>query len=568
MKRKIRILCTILTVVFSVAFMSGCTSGDVEEVLTDVSTEEATEPQNSWEIDQSPFDVEWYVGLSLFQWKWDSEKTDVHMVHKENTGLNNVIFHVPISDANEELNTMIASGTLPDVITLVDSAGMGAEQIDSIKKGELVYDLKELSEKYAPDFIKNIAPSFLNWHGDESGKFYAFVNLVQPPESMTTEIGELFNVDYMMLMRQDMADQLNIKGEDFNTQDKMVESLKKVKAANLKKNGVNVELITYSGAVVYESIAGIAQFFGLSDEDEEGNYVIPIKNPKYLEMLMFLNRLYREGILTQKNLLAKTDDINQLIRTGNVFMMFGEASPDLFANSMKKSYAETEDKERYVAVEPVRSSDGSMPWQAIDTMKGYTHTFISKSTKIPDRLIRLFDYLHNEETMIMDQYGIDGVHYDMDNGKVKFRDEVISLMQEDRRLTNYYYGFPDIMFFFRDSYMNKYKTKSIKLEDIMLNDFKKVYNKYLYTADPLSEVGAKAGTPYAVTASKIRIEVNSKLINLITADSEEKCVQLYNEILKKIEELDYNDLYEHLNTQFKAAKQKMGVNVIYPQSKN
>ncbi len=567
MKKLIRSISIILVLMLSISVLSGCGKKEKDPQVTQSPTSLVTgtdEPKNVWEIDKSAFDLDWYIGLASYSWVWNSEECAVHKAHKENTGLNHITFHAPASDSNEKLGAMIATQTVPDLITLVDQPGRGREQISLITSSDLVYDLRELSEQYAPDFFKRIPPSILNWHTYPDGNFYGYVSLIKAPE-IVKEINS--NTNLSLITRQDIMDQLGIKSEDFSTQDGMIEALKKVRNAKLQQNGIDIVPFLYSGAFTFDAIEWHAQYFGLTYEDKDGNYIMPLKNPKFLEMLKFTNRLYREELLTQENIIMKMDAIKPYVGNGTVFMLFGNTALGQYGPQMTVLYEDTGGKATYTAVEPVLSSDGSYPWQKTNTLKGYTHTFISKSTKIPERVIRLFDYFNTPEVQLMDAYGIDGLHYEMVDGKVKYIDEIEEIRSTHTTQTNAKYGFPDIMYFLRDgSYMDYYPLPTAPSQ-LMLEDIKEAYRKYLYVADPLTLVGPVPGDPLTTTNAKIMLYFNNELINMITADSEEACVQKYNEAMKKVEEMGYNNLEELFNQQFQEGKSKMGIDMLYPENK-
>src|SRR5690606_1198272 len=48
-----------------------------------------------------------------------------------------------------------------------------------------------------------------------------------------------------------------------------------------------------------------------------------------------------------------------------------------------------------------------------------------KDTKNPERIIQLIDYMFSDEGQILTNWGIEGVHYDMVDGKRQLKPEVI-----------------------------------------------------------------------------------------------------------------------------------------------
>lgn len=73
----------------------------------------ADEP--GWKSDTSPITFDWYLNFAWFANKWGVDPTSQYITKK--TGVN-VNFIVPAGNENEKLNTLIASGKMPDFITL------------------------------------------------------------------------------------------------------------------------------------------------------------------------------------------------------------------------------------------------------------------------------------------------------------------------------------------------------------------------------------------------------------------------------------------------------------------
>ena len=79
-------------------------------------------------------------------------------IRNEEDGVN-VNFIVPAGNEVEKMNTMIASGTLPDFITL----GWYEDAVKMIE-GDLVLPLNELADQYDPYFYKVTDPAKVSVH--------------------------------------------------------------------------------------------------------------------------------------------------------------------------------------------------------------------------------------------------------------------------------------------------------------------------------------------------------------------------------------------------------------------
>ncbi|MDN5303122.1 MAG: putative aldouronate transport system substrate-binding protein, partial [Fusobacteriaceae bacterium] len=68
-----------------------------------------------WQQDDSQVTYDWYINYSWFGGKWGEDYVTKEITEKTGVSINYV---VPAGNGTEKLNTMIASGTLPDLITL------------------------------------------------------------------------------------------------------------------------------------------------------------------------------------------------------------------------------------------------------------------------------------------------------------------------------------------------------------------------------------------------------------------------------------------------------------------
>lgn len=568
MKNHFRLITLVIIVIFTASLVSGCnnnaSSGDsTSSVSTSTSNSSSStanagqnEEKKSWQIDTSPFKLDWYIGLATYNQQWDSENVILQKMHKEDTGLTDINFIVTANESNVKLNALIASNDVPDVITLIDATGKGQSQVNTLIDNDLVYDLKELSEEYAPDFIKRVSPILLNWH-TRDGKFYYFPNSVTTPDRVDPETMASFGTNLGIIARKDIMDQVGLTNDDFKTKEGFIAALKKVKDAHIKYNGVEIMPFVYNGTFAGDGIEFISQLFGLSYEDQAGNYVMGYKNPKFVEMLKFMNRLYREGLLTDENFMMNQSTIAENVANGKVFMVFGNAGEGAFGNSIKGLYLDSKGASQFVGVGPIAPDDGSLPKVKDKMLNGWLKTFISKSTKIPERIIRLFDYFSTDESVMLDMYGVEGEHYNLVNGKVVYTDKVKETIKKDPLLTNSLYGFPNVMIFFRGAWIRKYDPLPVEPADIMVKEMSKFYARYQYPGDAVT-IAATPGTPEAVISAKINLELLDQLPKMVMAKSEQECMNLYNNTMTKVDGLGFNQLYELFNTKYQENKKKLG----------
>ena len=300
----------VLAVACTAALLCGCggnpspTSGSSapSPATSGSSQAEGNQPESSgtaiatpsWKTDTSPITLEWFIGYDWASLTFDPENNEFDKWMLEETGVT-----LSYSYGNQEkLNVLITTDSLPDIVTY---DVVSSERI-SMENAGLLLPLDDLRDQYAPDF--RVVPAMMDWYRNENdGHWYSFASYFYDVTDTESRGGYLtsHNVNFA---RQDIMDQLGIKPEDMQTKDGMIAALKKVKEANIVYNGVTVEPIHGAGGSTTQFYA---EQFGLDREDKDGNLLNMCRQPEYLEALLFQNRLYREGLLSDEEFTMDTE---------------------------------------------------------------------------------------------------------------------------------------------------------------------------------------------------------------------------------------------------------------------
>ena len=127
---------------------SSSASSAVSQEGSEPSTADVSDAEPGWKQHaDEPITLQWYVNYSWFPRKWEGSKATEKYI--KDTGIN-VELIIPAGNEAEKLNTMIASDTLPDLITLGCTDTQVAEMIDA----EMVLPLNKLADEHDPYFYK------------------------------------------------------------------------------------------------------------------------------------------------------------------------------------------------------------------------------------------------------------------------------------------------------------------------------------------------------------------------------------------------------------------------------
>ena len=114
------------------ALFSGCSSKTNENASDEKKDDKpkATADAPGWESNKEPITFDWYVNFSWFAHKWGDDVVSKYVTDKTGVSINYIS---PAGNEAEKMNTMIASGKLPDFITL----GWWEDAVKKMVEGEL-----------------------------------------------------------------------------------------------------------------------------------------------------------------------------------------------------------------------------------------------------------------------------------------------------------------------------------------------------------------------------------------------------------------------------------------------
>ncbi len=86
-------------------------------------------------------------------------------------------------------------------------------------------------------------------------------------------------------------------------------------------------------------------------------------------------------------------------------------------------------------------------------MNGWTLTLISKNCKYPERAIAFMDYMMSEHGQMLIYLGVEGVTYDIVDGKPVLKEDVSKILNSDRETYDRLYGADDAYWMLQNNVM-------------------------------------------------------------------------------------------------------------------
>lgn len=568
MKKKLITLLAVLMA--SIMMLAACTTrtesdtdgekvANQDENATIVSdTEEDTEADSgnesgveadevpSWKRDTTPYTLTWFVAYDWYGKTFDPELNlgDKHIL--EETG---ITLDIQVGSI-DKLNALISTGQLPDMVTF-DAI---APQRLLLENNGLVLPLEQLAKEHAPDL--NVPESMKNWYRNDDGNWYGVASYYYGDERTTEEFGGFYVSHTNNYVRTDVLEQIGMTLEEMETKEGFYNALKYVADND----------VTYDGKVMTPYVNAnpeqLAKQFGAAPEDEEGNLLNIQRQPEYLEAILYINKMYRDGIITSEEFTRGS--AYDLVASGNVFAATGWpvvswARQDLHgldqdARMMYAGQIKDVNQGEKIIIDGVASA-------------GWTTTMITSMAERPDRAIQFMAYMTDEMNTLSANMGYGA--FDIIDGIAVMKPEVEAEYSENWDAANAKYNL-NVEYFVDWTIVQKYTGKPDDSEKYFVIDH---YNQehdpniIVYDSKAFMDVEPEAGSDIALLQISIGDIWGAAYPEMVMADSEEEAVNIYNETIMKMDEAGLTLIDEYKNGRFLENKQKLKLDFAWPGNK-
>ena len=339
---------------------------------------------------------------------WTREYPVVNKL-EEKLNINFEFITFPVSDLSQKYNLLMASGELPDLIVA---------NMNDIKKYARQGAFEPLDEwlETAPNLERALKSDAVvkKTVTNDDGKIYAFPFITES------------SVSHVFMIREDWLKKLNLPVPV--TLDDWYNTLKAFKENDPNENGLADE-IPFSIRVPSktDTTANLTPFmaaFGIDIQTfvEDGQVKFGAADPRMKDALTYINKLYSEKLLDNEYI---TTDVNmwnsKFERELSGASMDWITRMEQFENSIKPVNPDV----KFIAVAPPIGPTGiQMQRKHQARVRGEAGAMSLKS-KSKEAIIKLYDYIYSEEGSRLMNWGIEGVHYNVENGKMKFTDLIM-----------------------------------------------------------------------------------------------------------------------------------------------
>lgn len=532
-----------------IALIAGCSNQSKSESASSSEkdngkeTEKLSADEPGWKTDTTPITFDWYVNFSWYASKWGEDAVSKYVTDKTGVSVN---FISPAGNEAEKMNTMIASGKLPDFITI----GWWEDAVKKMVEGELVLPLNELADNYDPYFFKVTDGAKLEWYKQEDGNVYGYPNASSSPKDFD-RYKELKPSNQTFLVRKDMYEAIG--SPDMRTPEGFLKALEAAKEKFPEVNGA--PLIPFGlnefTDVGNTSLEGYLQNFLALPMEKDGELYDRTTDPEYLKWLKTFREANEKGLLAKDIFIDKRPQMEEKIAQGRYFAMLYQRS-DLAAQQ-QALYA-NDPNSIYIAVDGPANSNLDAPTLAGDSISGWTVTLISKDVKDKERAIRFLSYLISEEGQKDLYLGQEGITYETVDGKPQFKPEVLELLNTDRAAFDQQYGASYKFWMLMDTNMNLQWAPPAAEPFKQMEDWTKGKTMSFAAYDGINPTGTSAE---GVASSKIAQEWGKTIPKLLLAKSDKEFDKIFDEFLEKRDSYGYDKVKDYQEGIFKTNKEKL-----------
>lgn len=347
---------------------------------------------------------------------WD---TPISKKLTEKTGVS--FKYVPViggaDAAGQKYDLWLASGDYPDTLFLQPKT------LGKYRDAGALQPLEDLIDQYGPNIKKRFG-SFYNLLKDQDGHIYSLYNPNLAQETPADQQAS-FVVQYDVLKE---AGYPTIK-----TLDELYDVLKAYYEKHptidgqptIPFSGVGTDLVYNNPAVAAAGQPDHGRFL----IDADGSVNLNLDSPESEKYYQFLNKLYTSEMLDKEIFTLNYDTAPSKIAQGRILAGY---YPKWFLDQPEQSLRQAGKADRQYAKFPIlfdaNTEDHS---NAIVASGSGNNWAISKNAKNPERIIQFIDYLFTDEGQKLIGWGIEGVDYEIKDGKRYRSDEVVKKMAAD-----------------------------------------------------------------------------------------------------------------------------------------
>lgn len=554
-----------LVFVVTTSGLVGCAAKDKTSDATQ-TTQDAQDTANSSEETTKTVNLEWFSDVSFWNppMIWSLDPNTCMGIISKKTGVE-FTMNIPPQDGDTKLSLMLVSGAMPDVITVADPDNTSNIIIKLVQSGK-VWDLDEFLKKYDPDshllkdFPNDIKQELIQrdggWYSIPSHIASDDLRSTYPPSDQYYVERNKYQYNDTLMVNGKILEEAGIELESLGTEQGLLDALQKIKDMNIKVDGSDIIPLLVDGKNYWDTtVRSITSQFGGMPVDKDGNYRDLIYSSGYKHALEFLNTCINKGFIDPGQLTLDTNATAEAIVSGRVFAFCG--------NTANTHYADISTNQPYwESPAPVLSSTGAKPVMGMHYRPtvGWMQTFISKSTKEPEKLAKWLSYMTSEEGQY-ESMGIEGFSYTKDeNGIIELTEDGL---KNDYTKTGFgaYWAFSNSSW---EQHIFKAPTDQLGTGGLMdtavTTAFAKSEKTVIFERSPLDvPPGFLQSKGLGNQEIEIRNFIQAEVAKIVMAKDLTEAGAIYDSMVKQATSMGLDQIDKERDTLMKKQSQEMGI---------
>lgn len=313
-----------------------------------------------------------------------------------------------------EVSKVLASNTLPDIIQATDYGVMNLVSEGAIIPLDDYMDL-------IPDVIAAVGEDRMaNWRSPD-GHIYTIPTVVDVPGSQS------------VMVRQDWLDALEM--EYPTTWDEWLALWRSIRDNDLNGNGDTTDeipLALEAGPTGERSLASLLHAFGIkctSDTQfcvlDDGTYTVVYEHPRYKEFLEAVQGLYKEGILDPEFTTRRQAELFTAMDSNLVGTAMTWAERARISTQANRELGDED--ALWTCGIPITGPYGDSITQERNAVTPlWCITVDAEKAGKVEGILKAFNWNFAEEGNILYNYGLEGVHHDVVDGKYVLKPEIVA----------------------------------------------------------------------------------------------------------------------------------------------
>lgn len=519
MKKLLRLflLCSVILLV-----LGACSGNDTDATSTEINNAQNDEVTN----DKKDGDGDIVEMSILINHPWYPVSSWEGTIAEAITEATGVSLDVTVASDEQQLQLLIASGDLPDLIFTTRETRLETD--------ELVYPWNELIEKYAPNF--EIDPVRLAVNTAPDGNVYTILNAFATPDEWEEHPRALGHDGNPAIgVREDILEELG--DPEIETLEDFVDVLEQVKSQ-------------YPDMVpLVMDIEWIPQYFQMQHGvpphgnwyiDDNGEVQHKLVHPNMIDYYKFMNSLQRNEYIISENFTFSNDKID------DEYALSGRA----FAHSYTVSVAEANnaalknqgDDFRFKLI-PSALTEQTLN---VDSSTGFSGVYITKENPHPDKAIQFLEYLASDEGKELVMFGIEEEQWEWhEDGYPIFHYDVTDSDYIETHGLKWWYFYSDAIVEGYRSYIPGSMMTEALLEIKEITEYHPA----------LGLIRLPSDSEERIISEKIDEMIKNEEINIYMAESEEDAEKAYMRMIELAEDIGLNELTEYANEMYQNSKE-------------